>query len=225
MTFQPIARSSLRDDIVASLRVAILNGTLAAGERVFETKIAEQMCVSRVPVREALTLLEQEGLIERLPDRGTFVTKLSNVQLSEFYTLRAAIEEFAMALAMECHTEEDIDRLNAQLDEMRIAVANGEKARVFEADIGFHQLIAEASHHALLVHFWKQIAGLLRAQYVTLLPVIYPMREDVVGRHQRLLDVMLGGDVEFARAAIRDHVVASGETLSAEGKGRGIFNV
>lgn len=81
MTFLPIARSSLRDDIVASLRVAILNGTLAAGERVFETKIAEQMCVSRVPVREALTLLEQEGLIERLPNRGTFVTKLSNVLL------------------------------------------------------------------------------------------------------------------------------------------------
>ncbi len=224
MVFQPIARSSLREDIAADLRTAILNGGLAAGDRILEQKIAEQMQVSRVPVREALMALEQEGLVDRDPNKGTFVTKLSNVELEEFYSLRSIIEEFAIELAMKRRTDADIARLQTQLDVMQAAIQADEKAKVFEADIGFHRLIAEASHHQLLIHFWKQIAGLLRAQYVTLLPVIYPMREDVVGRHQLLLDALLGDDVDHARCAIRDHVVAAGEALLQEGRSRGIFN-
>jgi DNA-binding GntR family transcriptional regulator len=224
MIFQPKTRVSLRDDIVVDLRNAIMRGALKAGERIYEGRISSEMQVSRVPVREALIQLEQEGLVVRHPNKGVFVAKLSKVQLSEFYSLRSVIEEFAMTLAMSNATNEDIARLRELIQAMEDSFKRDDKYAVFEADLRFHQVLAESSHHTLLVHFWKQIADMLRVQYVTLLPVLYPMRENIAGRHQLLLDAMLGQDVDYARAAIRDHVIAAGESLAAEARRNGFVD-
>lgn len=218
MVFQPKVRTPLREDIAAELRTAIMNGALNAGDRIFEGQIAEQMGLSRVPVREALMLLEQEWLVVRRPNKGVFVAKLTNAELSEFYSLRSVIEEFAMELVMAHATDDDVGRLRDQIRAMREAQERGDKAAVFTADLAFHRLITEASRHRLLVRFWGQIASLLQAQYVTLFPVLYPLREDVAGRHQLLLDAMLGSDVEHARRSIRDHVIASGQSLAEEAR-------
>lgn len=223
MTFQPKERTSLRDDIVVDLRSAIMRGEFKAGQRIYEGKISQQMQISRVPVREALIQLEQEGLVIRKPNKGVFVASLSEVELSEFYTLRSVIEEFAMTLAMQHATDEDVQRLRDQLLVMDKASSKGDKAGTFEADLQFHLRLAEASHHSLLVHFWGQIANMLRIQYVTLLPVLYPIREDIVERHNMLLEAMLGNDIERARYLIRDHVIASGEALAAEARDNKVF--
>jgi DNA-binding GntR family transcriptional regulator len=221
--FQPKVKTPLREDIAEDLRAAIFQGVFPAGERIYEGRIAEQMEVSRIPVREALALLEHEGLVVRKPNRGVFVAKMTDTELSEFYTLRSVVEEFAMELAMKYATCQDIERMREQLHEMERAFQAGDKSETFEADMTFHRRVAEASHHSLLLRYWEQIAGLLRTQYITLLPVFYPMREDIVGRHQALLDAMLSNDVEHARMLIRDHVVASGEVLAAEARRMGML--
>jgi DNA-binding GntR family transcriptional regulator len=222
--FQPKVRTPLRADVAADLRAAIMSGALKAGDRVFEVEIARQMGLSRVPVREALMLLEQERLVVRHPNRGVFVTKLTGAELSEFYSLRSAIEEFAMELAMAQATERDVGRLRARIAAMRRAQERGDKPAVFAADLAFHQLVAEASRHRLLLHFWSQIATLLQAQFVTLLPVLYPLEEDIAGRHQLLLEALLGNDVEQARRLIRDHVIASGQSLATEAQRQGVID-
>jgi DNA-binding GntR family transcriptional regulator len=221
--FAPKVRPSLRQEIADELRLAIFNGVFNSGDRIYEGRIAEQMGVSRVPVREALTLLEQEGLVVRRPNRGVFVSKLSYPELSEFYSLRSVVEEFAMELAMNNAGEDDIARMREQLRKLEDAFTARDKIATFEADIAFHRAIVEASKHNLLIRFWDQIAAMLRAQFITLLPVLYPMREDLVGRHKALLEAMLGDDVECARVLIRDHVIASGESLAQEAKHHGVI--
>lgn len=224
MRFKPKVRTSLREEIVQDLRLAIMSGQLPAGERIYEAHLAEQLEVSRVPVREALTLLEQEGLVRREPNRGVFVAKLSVAELSEFYSLRSVIEGFAIELAIQRHTEADHARLEQQLEIMREAVTSQDKSRMYAADIGFHERLVETSHHKLLIHFWRQIISLMKAQFITLLPVFYPTTEDLVHRHRLLLDVLLEGDVEPARAAVADHVIASGERLLQEGRRNGLLS-
>ncbi|MBX5443833.1 GntR family transcriptional regulator [Sphaerobacter sp.] len=223
MVFTPHKRTSLRERVLRDLRSAILRGALPAGERIYEGKIAEQMEVSRAPVREALMALQQEGLVTRIPNKGVFVARLTRAELSEFYTLRSVLEEFAMELAIDQATEADIERLRERLQEMAEAAEERNKAAVFEADAGFHRALVQASHHALLLHFWRQVQNLLQVQYVTLFPVIYPLSEDIVARHQLLLDALLSGDPAEARAAIREHIVSAGERLIQEGRRQGLF--
>jgi DNA-binding GntR family transcriptional regulator len=223
VSFQPKVRQSLREEIASDIKLAILSGRFMAGERIYEGRIADEMGVSRVPVREALSSLEHEGLVERVPNRGVFVARLSAHQVGEFSSLRSIFEEFAIERGMTRATQADVERLEVQLEVMGTAVSGRDKAAIFEADLAFHQLIVQAAHHALLLKFWEQIATMLRAQFITLLPVIYPMTEDLVGRHRLLLDAMTGTDVESARALIRDHVHIYGEMLTTEARRQGLM--
>ncbi len=223
MRLEPKVRKSLREEIVEDLRLMIMAGHLPAGERIYESRLAEQLEVSRVPVREALTLLEQEGLVRRQPNRGVYVAKLSIAELAEFYSLRSVIEGFAIELAIEQHTKDDLARLNEQLETLSEMLRTQVKPEIYKADIGFHERLVEASHHSLLIHFWRQIISLMKAQFITLLPVFYPLTEDLVQRHRLLLDAIVLGDVEHARETVVDHVIVSGERLLREGRQAGIL--
>jgi DNA-binding GntR family transcriptional regulator len=223
VSFQPKIRQSLREEIATDIKLAILSGRFSAGDRIYEGRIADEMGVSRVPVREALSSLEHEGLVERVPNRGVFVARLSAYEVEEFSSLRSVFEEFAMERAMTRATPADVVRLEEQLEVMGNAVNGRDKAAIFEADLAFHQLLVQAAHHGVLLKFWEQIATMLRAQFITLLPVIYPVSEDLVGRHKMLLCAMLGSDVDSSRALIRDHVQIYGEILTSEARRQGLM--
>ncbi len=223
MSFQPKIRLSLREEIASDIKMAILSGRFTAGERIYEGRIADEMGVSRVPVREALSLLEHEGLVERVPNRGVFVARLTGYEVGEFSSLRTVFEEFAMERAMTRATPADIAGLEEQLAVIGSAFAGRDKAAIFEADLGFHQRLVQAAHHGLLLKFWEQIATMLRAQFITLLPVIYPISEDLAGRHRILLDAMRGDDMDSARELIRDHVQIYGEMLTTEARRQGLM--
>ena len=88
---QPLDVLNLRDHIVTQVRNAILNGTFKPGERIVETAIADQLNVSRAPVREALSALERDGIVVSVPRRGYFVMQLNEKDIEEIYSLRAML--------------------------------------------------------------------------------------------------------------------------------------
>lgn len=104
-------RSTLRGEVANLLRKQILNGDIQSGERLIETEIAEQLGVSRMPVREALRMLESEGLIKSVPRKGLIVTEYTEDDIREYYTIREALEVCAIKIVIDKITPEEISEL------------------------------------------------------------------------------------------------------------------
>ncbi len=146
-----VTRASER--AVGAVRELILHGDLAAGARLGETELAERLGVSRTPVREALTRLAAEGLVEIIPNRGARVSSWTVAELEEVFDLRAALEPRLTALAVPRASDGDIDELQALAEEM-LATGDPGPGQDLDAIVplnrAFHaRLVALADHPAM----------------------------------------------------------------------------
>jgi DNA-binding GntR family transcriptional regulator len=96
--FSKQKRATLTDQALRQIREAIRSGKLKPGDRLLETQLAEEMHISRFPIREALRYLEKEGLVQTEPFKGTYVAQLTEKDMEELYSLRSAIEELAVRI-------------------------------------------------------------------------------------------------------------------------------
>jgi DNA-binding GntR family transcriptional regulator len=160
---RPTPLRTLPEQIADSLRQAILRGRLKSGTHLVETSIAEQMQTSRGPVRDALLLLERDGLVAKLPNRGTRVLDFSERTLREAATLRAALEEFAATLLVPRLNTEQLSRLEALVCRMELAASRGTAREFNEADYRFHDEIFESSGHRTLHEVWRGMQRRIRA--------------------------------------------------------------
>jgi DNA-binding GntR family transcriptional regulator len=149
--------SSKRDRVVALLRKAIMDGSLLPGEQIVESRIAKQLGVSQAPVREALALLERQGLVVKMHHRGTFVSRLHARELRELFTLRAVLDAFSAKLAAKHATDGDIAQLRQILSRMKVAEDAGDLARLTDAHLELHEMIYRLSGHQLLVDIFALI--------------------------------------------------------------------
>ena len=149
--FQPLDARTLRQGVTEAIRHVILAGELLPGDQVNQAQIAEQLGVSRGPVREALGQLEEEGLIRNIPYKGTFVTEITVEYIAELYSIRRVLETFAVRQAAEHATLEDLDELRAVVRQMYTAAGDDDMTRMGNLDIEFHGLLCRSSHHRLLI--------------------------------------------------------------------------
>ena len=131
--------------VLAELRRAIATGELVPGQQLRQESLAERFGVSRVPLREALQVLEGEGQVVHEPHRGYFVTELSLPDLTEVYRLRSILEAEAARVALPLLTDADIDRVAALADDVDRAAETGNVAAMVEANRAFHFALVEAS--------------------------------------------------------------------------------
>ena len=134
----PIQRQTIASMTVAALRERILRGDYPEGEPLRQDALAEELGVSRIPVREALRQLEAEGLVTFSPHRGAVVSSLSLDEIDELFQLRADIESDLLARATPAMTDEQLDRAVDVLDEFEIALATGEVTRWGPLNWHFH---------------------------------------------------------------------------------------
>jgi DNA-binding GntR family transcriptional regulator len=203
----------LRGEIAARLRRAILAGELQPGTHLREQHVADSMSVSRVPAREALRALEQEGLIEIFPFRGAVVVGVSEEELDAIYELRAVIEGKAMRQVVETPGAELLEELARQIEEMESSVRSGaDVERLAELDIQFHRTILEASGLRILARVRNTLDAILRVRS------FYQgierggatgayFRASLGASHERLLEALRSGDAERAEGAAREHVM------------------
>lgn len=160
-----VKRQPLSNQTADLLRESIEQGRLIPGTRLIETDIAGELGVSRGILREALRMLEQEGLVESYPGRGTFVTCPSERDIQEIYSLRQLLEAEATRLAAENATQEDIAQLERIYREMVASAKHEDMAAVVEKDLEFHQKIWDMADHlrlqTMLEEFKVQIAVFL----------------------------------------------------------------
>jgi DNA-binding GntR family transcriptional regulator len=158
MELTGVQLSSKRDQVVELLREAILSGKLSPGERIVELRLSKQLGTSQAPVREALALLERQGLVVKVANRGTFVSRLHACELRELFTLRAVLDAFAARLAADRARPADIDRLRLLIAQMHAAEKGADHAALTEAHLLLHETIYEISGHSMLAEIFAQIS-------------------------------------------------------------------
>ncbi len=205
---------SLREHVVDVLHDAILSGDLRPGQPLVETELAAQLGVSRAPLREAMQILNSEGLVETIPRRGTRVRSLGRRDIVELYSLRGSLEALAIRCIIEQSDPCDLRRLES-ISERMLRAANANNIRKLnELDHSFHDTLIAMSGHGLLQTTWNLVA--LRVRRVM---TLRNMRNSdirlVAHSHVPILEAIRRRDAERATAAIQAHV-ATGADLIAE---------
>jgi GntR family transcriptional regulator of gluconate operon len=208
------APRSLAEDAADRIREQILAGGFSQGEHLVEAKIAEQLAISRGPVREAFKLLRAEGLLKEEPRRGTFVVSLTADDVRDIYGLRAALEGRAARVLARRRDPATIDRLRVLADEIDVAVRTGDAAAVSRADLAFHQALCELSGNSRIVEVFDRyvptLRGLLRLDELTMRSL-----DEVSSQHRPLIAAIEAGDEEAAARAFGTHSEEAGELISA----------
>lgn len=202
----------LGEHVAQELRRAIIGGSLERDTHLVESRLSEMFDVSRGPVRDALTRLSEEGLVESRR-RGTYVRGLSIEDIEELYSLRKLIETDAVLRCIDTDGAE-LAPIEKALERMRSALASGDASAFAHADLGFHSAFYTVAGHRRIESIWLQyrptFAGMLEvtnAQDESLAPTM----ED----HEVLLDAVATGDRARALTLLEDHLEGSRRRMLA----------
>lgn len=210
----PPKRRTLSDEVVLRLRQAILDGHIAPGEQLRETRLADYMRVSRGPIREALRKLEQEGLVIVRPNGRAYVARLSPEDLREVYTLRAALERLAVQWACVNATPEDLDEMQAVVDTMAEYIERGiSEKEAAELDLRFHDIIYRAARHQRLYQHWSRLRPQIHVFLLSRNVANPDFRAHAVHGHQDVLNAIRSGDEAKAMAVIETHLKYGYDTV------------
>ncbi|HWR45015.1 GntR family transcriptional regulator [Sporomusa sp.] len=202
----------LREVVAETLREAIVNGILKPGERLMEIQLAEELGVSRTPVREAIRKLELEGFVVMIPRRGTYVADLSIKDINEVFEIRTALDVLAAGLAVERITEDELEQLERLLVEIGELIEQDDADKLVESDSQFHDILYRASRNDRLVG----IINNLREQFTRFrsISIQYPGRmQKSVEEHRRLVEAIASRDTDLAQQLAREHMENSEQTL------------
>lgn len=204
----------LREQVVDALRDAIVQGEFKPGQTLVETDLANQLGVSRAPVREALQILNGEGLLETVPYRGTTVRRLTKSDIEELYSLRSVLEVFAVRRIIAHKRPEDIKVLRAHFQDMLETADKGDLRKINDIDRSFHTTLIELSGHSMLISIWSSVTLRVR-QVMALLNELNADMKQIAYNHLPLIEAIEAGDEAKATELIAQHIAATGELIAA----------
>ncbi|MDK1344001.1 GntR family transcriptional regulator [Streptomyces sp. 378] len=189
-------RTTTPDGVYRTLRAAILDGAVPPGGQLREAHIAGDLGISRSPLREALTKLEEEGLVVRIPYRGAFVVEVSAHEIAEIDSVRLRVEPYAAELSAAALRGPERPRLLQTVEDLRRAIEENDLPASVDAHLRFHRLFYDFSGHRVLQSLWNGWETKLRL-YLNVDHRTYS--EDphlLVREHERLAAVALEGDTD-----------------------------
>ena len=203
----------LRKLVAEQLRTAILEGRFKPGEWLRQEKLAQELNVSQMPVREALKELAAEGLIEHVPYRGVRVVEFSTDDISDLYENRAFLEGRAAAFAAQYLTREEVNELQAMAHQMASLPPEqiGEYRKINRI---FHETIFRASQHEYLIRtlsqLWETFPTMLIGNFAVTAQQPLPQRDEQDQQeHQAIIDALAAKHPERARAAMQAHILSA----------------
>jgi DNA-binding GntR family transcriptional regulator len=213
----PPSKQTLSEHIADRIREAIIRGQFTPGQRLREEQLASTLEVSRGPVREALISLEAEHLVVVRRNRGAIVAHLTEGDLEEVYSLRVAIERLTVRWAVRHATEEDLDQVDAVLDEFSVALEGpvGEHEAA-ELDVRFHDAVYRAAHHRRLYALWSSLRPQVKVFLLRRNIANPDWRPLMVCGHQAILDTLRARDAAAADACIADHLTTAYDRIRAD---------
>lgn len=192
-----------------------MRGELKPGDRLREAQIAEQMGVSRAPVREAIRDLESEGIVVSHTHRGAFVTELTASDLWEIYTLRAALERMAVEIVTRQPTPELLVSLRELVAQMKTTSQEGDIDRLADLDISFHETLCRASNHNRLFEIWSSMVSQIRL-CIDLAHTLYLPAEEIIGLHIELVEHIANRETQAAGQTVAQHILDAGASIARD---------
>jgi DNA-binding GntR family transcriptional regulator len=201
-------RQLLRDTAYQALREAIVAGTLAPGERLHDGELCEWLHLSRTPVRDALTRLEEEGLVETAPQRYTRVRPLTPQDARDSFPLLAAIHALAAELAVPRLGAKDITELRLANEAFVAAMDGGATTATYAADDRFHRVFVLACGNPDVQRSLERMGGRLHRLEVLRSGALPGLRS--VAQHEAIIDRAAAGDVTGTASATRENWLTLG---------------
>jgi len=195
----------LRELVLETLREAIINGTLKPRERLMEIQLAEELGVSRTPIREALRKLELEGFIVMVPRKGAYVADISFKDIAEVFEIRAALEGLAAGLAAERITEEELEEMERLLVEKADAIARKDMDKLIEVDTKFHEAIYKSSRNTRLAGIINNLREQIQRYRAASLSFPGRMKQSLE-EHREIVEAIQSRDVQLARKTAEEHI-------------------
>lgn len=205
LTLNMNAYLPLRDVVFNTLREAILKGDLKPGERLMELQLAAKLGVSRTPIREAIRMLEQEGLAVTIPRKGAEVARMTLKDMEDVLEIREALDELAVRIACEKITDEQLKKLISVKEEFEMNTRSGDLKKIAESDERFHDIIYEATGNPKLVVMLNNLREQVyryRVEYIKN-PEHYPV---LIAEHEAIVDGVKNHDAKKDRGAMHEHV-------------------
>jgi DNA-binding GntR family transcriptional regulator len=195
--FSQATSSTLRTRVLEMLRAAIITGKLKPGDHLKEIELAEQMSVSRSPVREALRQLEQEDLVEAIPNQGCFVKRFDQDEIVDIFRLRASLENLAFELIIEGELFDDSDweRLDRMITKQIEAIELQAFDTLTKADMDFHEFFCQRSGSDLLLKHWRSLRAQIQVLFYQRFKILEEVPQTVHIDHLRIIARLKEGDI------------------------------
>lgn len=194
----------LRESVREAIRDRVISGQLPPGSRLVERQLAEQLKVSRVPVREALRALEREGFVEERPTRGMVVTQPSEDDLDTLFEVRSALEDILCRRLVRTLDDQGLDHLQAVVERAEAAIDSRDSAAAVEANAAFHEVLLEEAASRVLASVIEPVGGLMRWMLKQ-----HDDARTMNAEHRLILDALRDRDTDRAITAFRDHLASS----------------
>lgn len=199
---------SLTDEIAEIIRNRILKGEYQIGEKIKETKIASELCVSRTPIREAFKLLENEGLIDYVPNRGCFAKGFTKQDIDDIYAVRTALEQIAVERSIDRITEEEIAQLEEQCDLLEFYAKKKDSKKVMELNSSFHEVIYASTQSRFMAQVLRSYKEYIdKTRKSVFYDESYMLA--ILDEHRQIFDAIKARDKEAAAEAVVNHLVKS----------------
>lgn len=196
-----VARSLLREDAYRALRDAIVDGTLAPGERLHDADLIGWLGISRTPIREALARLEQSGLVQTKPGRFTIVSPLDDRRIRDARSVAAAMHELAVREAVPALSGEELDLMRQANERFAAALRRGDVDGALAADDEFHEVTVAACANQVVRSVLEQVTPTLRR--VERLRFSSLTGRGSVETHNEIIALCAAGDADGAALAAR----------------------
>jgi DNA-binding GntR family transcriptional regulator len=201
-----IERTSTADTAYLEIRAAMLSGQFEPGRQLVEAHLATALGISRGPVREALARLHNEGLVEEILHRGTFVREFTVGDVVDIYNLRVGVESVAIRLATRRRADTAI--LRRLQDEMSAAARAGDVPLITERELDFHHELCVASANPYVLSTFTALSGQIQMA-VALDNAAYADLADVPREHTPVIEAIEAGDEELAARRIAEHILGT----------------
>ena len=215
--FEPVKPRTIKAQVAHAIRQAILTGKLRPGDHISEASIADQMDVSRAPVREALNQLQEQGLVVMKPHRGAFIRQLRPEDIRDLIRLRAELEGYLGATLIENGVSDALlTTLRGHLAGMNAAADRDEFLDLVEHDEAFHQAMLHATNDGALIDVMQGIGFRIRT-YMVVTKLMTKSLAEAAQDHELIIEVLERHDRERVRTVMWEHVTHYLASLRDEG--------
>lgn len=196
--------ATLRERVVAVLRKEIVGGALPPGAQLVESRLADQLQVSRGPVREAIRQLVEEGLLESVAYRGTFVRTLTVRDVEEIYSFRAVLDKFAFRITWDERDATFFSELGRRHAALKHAIEDDDVMEAVARELELHSLVYERAQHRLLQDSWRDLRGTIHF----CLALHHQAHKPVLDAHDEYVEAAQGASRAHMNRAIDRHLKA-----------------